>query len=202
MCTKSNLVETQVMFKEGTQNDFKIIFDENFTERLIISDMVTQVDIGSSQNVNGPKFLIGAHQTRARADTANKNSNIVIFDHLNLPKYYIENDGIRYPRDDVLVNFGQNDYIEQNKDLKLFFKDYVGEELLTPFIFYPDMKTKFPLEVKDLRHQHGHITLENIQLFNENGDDTENARFFLILIRRREKELILDGDKLIEVKVI
>ena len=32
--------------------------------------------------------------------------------------------------------------------------------------------------------------------------DPENARFYLILIRRREIELISDGNKLIEVKVI
>ena len=36
----------------------------------------------------------------------------------------------------------------------------------------------------------------------EFGADPENARFFIILIRRRETELISDGNKLIEVKVI
>ena len=36
----------------------------------------------------------------------------------------------------------------------------------------------------------------------EYGCDPDNARFFLILIRRRETELISDGNKLIEVKVI
>ena len=39
-------------------------------------------------------------------------------------------------------------------------------------------------------------------LFLENGADPENARFFLILIRRREIELLSDGNKLIEIKVI
>ena len=90
--------------------------------------MITQLDIGSSQNVQSPKYLIGAHQTRARADTANKNNNIGVFDHLNLEKYYVEIDGIRYSRDSVLVNYEQNDYIEQYKDLKLFFREYIGEE--------------------------------------------------------------------------
>ena len=195
-------VETQVMFNEATQNNYKIFYDEWFTERRIISDQITQLDIGSSQNVQSPKYLIGSHQTRARADTVNKNNNIAIFDHLNLKKYYVEIDGIRYPRDSVLLNYEQNDYIEQYKDLKLFFREYIGEELMSPFISYPDMKTKYPVEVLDLRHQPDHITPKKIQLFMEYNADPENARFYLILIRRREIELISDGNKLIEVKVI
>ena len=158
-------VETQVMFNEATQNNFKIFFDEWYTERRIISDTITQLDIGTSQHVNSPKDLIGAHQTRTRADTANKNNNIAIFDNLNLQKYYVEVDSVRYSRDSVLVNYEQNDYIEQYKDLKLFFKEYIGEELMSPFISYPDMKTKYPIQIIDLRHQSDHIAPKKIQLF-------------------------------------
>ena len=195
-------VETQVMFNEATQNNYKISFDEWYTERRIISDTITQMDIGTSQHVNSPKYLIGAHQTRIRADTANKINNIAIFDHLNLQKYYVEIDSVRYPRDNVLVNYEQNDYIEPYKDLKLFFKEYIGEELMSPFISYPDMKTKYPIQIIDLRHQPDHITPKKIQLFQEYTADPENAKFYLIIIRRREIELISDGNKLIEVKVI
>ena len=48
-------VETQVMFNEATQNNNKISCVEWFTERRIISDMITQLDIGSSQIVQSPK---------------------------------------------------------------------------------------------------------------------------------------------------
>ena len=54
----------------------------------------------------------------------------------------------------------------------------------------------------DLRHQSDHITPEKIQLFQECGTDPDNAILFLMLIRRREIELIGDGYKLIEVKVL
>ena len=195
-------VETQVMFNEATQNKYKISFDEWYTERRVISDMITQLDIGTSQHVNSPKNLISAHQTRIRADTANKNNNIAKFDNLNLQKYYIEIDSVSYPRDSVLVNYEQNDYIEQYKDLKIFFKDYIGEQILSPYISYPDLKTKYPIELIDLRHQPDHITPKKIQLFLEYSADPDNAKIYLILIRRREIELILDGNKLIEVKVI
>ena len=100
------------------------------------------------------------------------------------------------------MNKKQNDYIEQYKDSKLFFKEFIGEQLMSPFISYPDMKTKYPIEIIDLRHQADHITSEKIQLFLECGADPENARFFLILIRRKEIELISDGNKLIEIKII
>ena len=73
---------------------------------------------------------------------------------------------------------------------------------MSPFISYPDMKTKYPVEIIDLRHQSDHITPKKIQLFKKNGADPENAKFYLIVIRRREIELISDGNKIIEVKVI
>ena len=130
-----------------------------------------------------------------------KKNNIAIFHNLDLRKYYIEIDGQRYPRDSVLINYEENDYIQQYKDLKLFFKEYIGEPLLNPLISYPDMKTKYPIEIIDLRHQPDHITPKKIQLFQEYGTDPDNARLFVILIRRRETEVNSDG-KLIEVKVI
>ena len=73
---------------------------------------------------------------------------------------------------------------------------------MSPFISYPDMKTKYPIQIIDLRHQPDHITPKKIQLFQEYSADPENAKFYLIVIRRREIELISDGNKLIEVKVI
>ena len=195
-------VETQVMFNEATQNNYKITFDECYTERRVISETITQMDIGTSKHVNSPKYLIGAHQTRTRADTANKNNNIAIFDNLNLQKCYVEIDSVRYPRDSVLVNCEQNDYIEPYNDLKLFLKEYIGEELMSPFLSYTDMKTKYPIEIIDLRHQPDHITPKQTQLILEYSADPENAKLYSILIRRREIELISDGNKLIDVKLI
>ena len=119
-------VETQIMFIEVTQNNYKISFDEWYTERRVLSDTITQLDVGTSQHVHSPKNLIGAHQTLTRADTANKNNNIAIFDNLNLQKYYVEIDSVSYPQESVLINYERNDYIEQYEDLKLFFKEYIG----------------------------------------------------------------------------
>ena len=104
------------MFNEATQINYKISYDEWFTERRIISDTITQLDIGSFQNVESPKYLIGAHQTKDRIDCAISTEKVAIFDNLDLRKYFIEIVGQRYPRDSSLMNYEQNDYIEQYKD--------------------------------------------------------------------------------------
>ena len=44
-------VETQVIFNEATQNNYKICYDGWFTERRILSDTITQLDIGSSKMI-------------------------------------------------------------------------------------------------------------------------------------------------------
>ena len=111
---------------------------------------------------------------------------------MDLCIYYVEIDGQRYPRDSVLINYEENDYIQKYKNLKLFWKEYIGEPILNPFISYTDMKTKYLIEVIDLRHQSDHITPEKIQLFHKYGTDPDNARLFILLIRRREIELISD----------
>ena len=118
-------VETQLMFNHSTQNNYKITFDEGYTERRLISDLLVQHDIGSAQ-VNSPKYLIKAHQTSLRTTTPDKKIIIAILDNLDLRKYYVEIDGQRYPRDSVLINYEEKDYIQQYKDLKLFFREYIG----------------------------------------------------------------------------
>ena len=104
--------------------------------------MLVQHDTGSAQNVISPKYMICAHQTNLRTTIPDKKINIAIFDNLDLRKYFVEIDGQRYPRDTVLINYEENDYIQKKKDLKMFFHEYIGEPLLQPLISYSDMKTK------------------------------------------------------------
>ena len=64
------------------------------------------------------------------------------------------------------------------------------------------MKYLYPIQITDLRFQVDHITPKKIQLFEEFSEDPANERLFLILIRHRQIEMISDGNKIIEVKVI
>ena len=99
---------TQVMFNEAIMNNYTITFDSWYTERKISNDSREfQVDIGSAKNTIGPKYLISAFQTNART-TPNKASNPAIFDNNHVIKDFVEIDGIRYPKDGVLINFEGN----------------------------------------------------------------------------------------------
>ena len=65
-------VKTQLVFNEATQNTYKISFDEWYTEKRLLSDLLVQHDIGSAQQVNSPKNLISTHQTSRRSTTPDK----------------------------------------------------------------------------------------------------------------------------------
>ena len=115
--------------------------------------------------MNFSKYFIRAHQTKDRNETPNKSNNIGIFDNLDLRESFVEIDSQRYPKDSSTMNYENNDYILQYKDLKLFFKAHIGEPILNPLISYPQMKTKYPIEIIDLRHQPDHITPKKLNYF-------------------------------------
>ena len=197
--------ETQVLFNESIKNNYTLTFDSWYTERKIVTDGGEfQVDIASSQNTNSPKYLIATHQTEDRVGTANKTNNISIFDNVDVKKYFAEIDGYRYPKESVITNFTENDYLDQYRDLKSFQEEYVGEQLMNPFISYTDMKNKYPIQVIDLRHQIDHISPKKIQLFEEYKNDPvyANKSLYVILIRHKQIEMISDGNKFIDIKVI
>ena len=127
--------------------------------------MIVQHDTRSAQEVNSPKILSSAHQTKESIDSANKNKNNARFDHLNLRKNFVEIDSIQYPTDSFLINYEENDYIEQYKNLKLFFKEYTGEPLLNLFISFPAMETKCPIAIIDLGRQPDHKVPKKFNYF-------------------------------------
>ena len=164
--------------------------------------MIAHIDFGSEQQGNSPEFFISAHQTKERIDVPINNKNVAIFDHLDLRKHYAEIDSARYPPDSLLMNYEENDYFEQYKNVKLVFEEYVGEPMFNRFISYPDIKTKYPIGIIDLRRQPDHTAPKQTQSCKEDGTNPDNARLFLLLIRRREIELIGNGNKFLEIKGI
>ena len=87
----------------------------------------------------------------------------------------MERDGLRYPRDSIIKNYEENDFIYQYKDLTLFFEEYVVEELLNPLLSYLDMKTKNSIDIKYLRNHADLITPRKTQPPREYGADRANA---------------------------
>ena len=159
-------VETQLMFIEATQKIYKLSYDECYTERQVLSDMIVPADIGSAQEVSSPEYLTFAHQTQIRTEVPNKNNKIAKFDNFDLREYFVEIDGQRYPRDSLLIKYEKNKYFGLYEDIKLFFKECVGEPISNLLISsYPEMKTKYLIGILDLRHQLDHIRPKTVQLF-------------------------------------
>ena len=96
--------ETHLMFNESIQNNYRISYDDWYSERRLVTDTLYQVDIGSAQSFNSTKYLTAAHQTTARLNAPDKIINISRFDHLDIRKYFCDIDSYGYPRDSGLTN--------------------------------------------------------------------------------------------------
>ena len=88
-----------------------------------------------------------------------------MIDTNNVTKYFVEIDGARYTKDGVLTIFEENSYLDHYRDLKLFYRENGREEILLPYISYPDMKIFYPFQIIDLRHQVDHFTSINWRIF-------------------------------------
>ena len=144
---------TQVYVDEAISKTFSLSFESWTTDRKPVDTAREfQIDISSASNKNSPLYLIAANQKTQRPDLANPANNLsndrfnnASFDHIEVRKYYSEIDAVRYQKNPVMVNYEENDYLEQYKDLKLFYKEYIGEHLLYPIISYNKMKTYYPV---------------------------------------------------------
>ena len=192
------------MFNESINNSFTLSFDSWFTDwKNVDTGLEFQLDIGSAQSINSPKDLLLFQQTVGGIRVPEKVNNLAIFDKLVDRKTFWEVDGVRYSKDGVNNNYGENDYLDKYRDIKLIHMDYFVEEILTPFITYPDMKKFHHIKVTDLRFQTDHyFTPKKIQLFEECRAHPGNTRIFAIIIRHREIKKLSDGYKFTEIHVI
>ena len=115
----------------------------------------------------------------------------------------VDIDGVRYPTDGVSIDYASNDYNDQYRNSKLFYKEYLGKQLLTSFTSYTDLKkNKYPIHVIELRFQVDHINPKKVQLFEEHRQATNNARLFVTLVKHRKIKTITDGIKITKVTII
>ena len=70
-----------------------------------------------------------------------------------MKKYCSEIDRTRFPENHFLIYYDEKIYLDHYRDLKLFYKVYVGEPMLNPIITHDKMKTYYPSQKLDLRFQ-------------------------------------------------
>ena len=120
--------QRQIMFKDSIKNSFTLSFHSWSTDRKTVrTQLEYQVDISSAQNINSPKYLNVAHQTETWVGVSKKAIDVAVFDNLNVRKSHVDIGGVPYPRKGVSVDYASNDYLDQYRDLKLFYQDYLGE---------------------------------------------------------------------------
>ena len=186
--------ETQLILNEALLKTFTLSHESWTTDRKPVDTARDfQIDISSASYINSPLFPIAAHQKTQRPDPANTAVNLsnnrfnkAIFDHVEVRKLYSEIDGVRYPKNPVMVNYEENNYLEQYRDKKVFYKEYVGEQLLCPKISYHKMKNYYPIQIIHLRFQVDHISPRKIRLFEEYDNNPVNTILYIILIKHKE----------------
>ena len=196
--------EQQHTFNEAIRENFTLSFDAWVTDRKPVNTgNEYQLDIGSASNINIPLYLIVAHQKTQRENPARPPNqfNNAVFDHVDVKRYFVEIDGVRYPKDPVETNFSDNKYLDQYRDLKLFYKEYNGESVLNPLISYLDMKTFYPIQIIDLRFQIDYVTPKKIRLFEEYKNAPDNTNLYVILIKPREINMVSDGNNITGIEL-
>ena len=179
--------ETQVNFKDAISNSFTFSYESWTTERKPVDTAKeVQIEISSASNINSQLHLIAAHQLTQRPDPADPTVNLsknrfsnAFFDHVKVRKYYVEIDGVRYPKNPIMINYDQNNYLDHYRDLRLFYREYVGEPMLNPIITYDKMKRWYPFEITDLRLQVDLISPKKIRLFDEYDDNPANTILYI-----------------------
>ena len=126
--------EQQQIFNDAIRENITLSFDAWVTDRKPVkTGNKYQLDIGSASDINITLYLIVSHQKTQRdnpARPANQFNN-AIFDHVDVKRYFVEIDGVRYPKDPVETNFSDNKYLDQYKDLKDLIKNTMENHYYT-----------------------------------------------------------------------
>ena len=202
--------ETRVLFDEDISQSLTLSYESWTTDRKPIgASKEFQIDLSSASNINSSLYSIAAHQKTQRPDPTNPAINLsnnrfnnAIFDHVKVKKYYSEIDGVRFTKNTVMIIYDENNYLVQNRNLKLLSEKNVGELMLSPVITYDKMKDYYLLQIVDLRFQVDHISPKKNRIFEEYDENSVNSILYSILIKHREIKMISDGTKMIGVEVI
>ena len=116
-------VEQQQTFNEAIRESFTLSFDAWVTDRKPVNTVNEyQLDVGSASNISISLYLIVAHQETQRENPARPPNqfNNATFDNVDVKRYFVEIDGVRYRKDPDETNFSDNKCLDQYRDPKFF----------------------------------------------------------------------------------
>ena len=185
------------MYSNYVSKNFTVCFDSLTTVKNPVNTGTEyQPDIGSPSNVDWSLCLSEVYQQIQRKNPASPSNqfNSAIFDTVNVRIYFVDFDSIRYAKYPVDNNYTESHFLDQYRDVKLFFQGYVGESILNPFISYLDLKTCYPIQINIWKFPINHILPMIIQFFVEYHEAPMNTILCNILMKQRDIKLVSDGN--------
>ena len=198
-----NLELTKLMELRGIVESKEII-SVGFQARTTNSSVVNEARLfqWTTNVLNGvekPRWIIVGFQTN-KSDTQEQNP--AVFDNLNLTKAYAKLNHVKYPSEDLIINFPTNDYALLYEMFDSFKKEYYGFNSLVggTQVNFPSYKSLYLIIVFDVRHQNEKLAvgIMNMQLKFEFRDAVPaNTTAYVTIISDRVYQLKSDGKNLV-----
>ena len=135
-------------------------------------------------------------------ETQEQNSSI--FDSVNLSTASAKLNNVNYPAEDIVINFGKNDYAVLYQMFDDFKKEYYGFNSLVggTQVNFAAFKNLFPIIVFDVRHQSEKLSVGIIDMqlkFKFHEAVPANTMAYVTIISDRVYQLKSDGKNLVMV---
>jgi hypothetical protein len=151
--------------------------------------------------VEKPRWIIVGFQTD-KNETQEQNSSI--FDSVNLSTASARLNIANYPAEDIVVNFGKNDYSVLYQMFDDFKKEYYGFNSLVggTQVNFATFKNLYPIIVFDVRHQSEKLSVGIIDMqlkFKFHEAVPANTMAYVTIISDRVYQLKSDGKNMVMV---
>ena len=201
-------VENQTLVTNVVLNKEPITM--GYVERKVFTKQVNtnsswNFELGVEAGMQLPIYVIVGFQSADRLGPAQTQNNGV-FDQLPIIEAYCKIGSVKYPDESINLDYLRNDYDDGYNEVLKFFREYVGEQTVTPYITFQDFKEKYNLYLFDLRNQRDHIASQQVTATFKfvAGDDVvaENYTAFALVLTNRVINITSDGSRQFDIDVM
>ena len=143
----TSLVTEHILSGKNTKYSY---ISRSITQKPVNSNNNWIMEIGTESHTDVPIYVIVGFQSQTRFGP-DQTQNNGIFDTLDVFEASCNIGSVRYPDNEMQIDFDRNKYNESFNEVRRFYKDYIQGEG-APYITFKDYKI-YPLWVFDLRAQ-------------------------------------------------
>lgn len=188
---------SQLMKGVEQKDSYPIHFSGRNDEHITLPRGVQNFDwrLSVTSGIEKPRWIIVGFQTDKNT---NQTQNPAVFDNLDLDRAFVKLNNSRYPKNDTVVNFSNNQYSKYYKIIDDFKREYYGINNLIggSQINLATYKSLFPLLVFDVKNQSEQLksgVLDILIKFYFRTGVPENTEAFAVIISDRLFKLSSDG---------